>query len=192
MKNILKIIKSWLHKYTIIPIDSKQLQYNTKRGFWKYEFLKLLDNEILINHVYSTALKVANSEDVPVRTIPISVMNKGVSVEKHAAGKFVYLPSRVFVPGELPRIELTDKYIWTFIHELGHYFRYKRNKPQSEDVANNYTLEFFHKHLPPFFRWVFQISIDTRVKGNGKYKDYTDYEAYEHFLECEKFLKNNC
>ena len=169
--------------------DPKKLRYQSNKGFWEYEFLKLHENNDLLEHIKSVAYKIAENENIPVREMSMEILNVGETAENNCCGRFVYSPTYWEIPTMLPRIELGEfeNNQWTLIHELGHYFRYKRRKKQSEQIANNYIIEFFYTHLPPFFRWVYQITLDVSTKDK-KWREYTDKESFEHYLECEKFL----
>jgi hypothetical protein len=49
-----------------------------------------------------------------------------------------------------------------------------------------YIKEFFDAYLPPFFTWIFQISLEVRCKVPRK---YTSIESYKYIKEYEKFMK---
>lgn len=92
----------------------------------------------------------------------------------------------------VPRIEITESndYIEgyeaiTLLHELGHYFIYKVDGEQSEPEADAYVEKFFDQYLPPFFKWVFQITIKTR--GN-KELEFTDMESFLYYQDYKNFM----
>jgi len=91
-----------------------------------------------------------------------------------------------------PRIELIseaeqDSRIMTFLHEMGHYFIYKKNEEQSEIKADLYIPEFFDTHLPPFFKWVFQCWLT--VYGRNEEIKYTSEESFQYWNDYQNFMK---
>lgn len=171
-------------------VDPKKKRYNSNKGLWKYKYLDFLDNKDLNDYVDKTAREVAEKENIPIRMLPSDVLNFGIPKENRMAGQFIHYINFKEDPPFIPRIEVAygKEEHWTLIHELGHFFRYKRRKTQTEDAADAYILEFFYKHLPPFFRWVFQLHLSIRVKDK-KIREFTDEESFEHFLACEEFLE---
>ena len=90
----------------------------------------------------------------------------------------------------VPRIELIedDDILFTLIHELGHYFIYKNGGVQSEEKADLYIEEFFDNCLPPFFKWVFQITIKVRTKKELKFlneESFLYWKDYQTFFNSE-------
>ena len=85
-----------------------------------------------------------------------------------------------------PRIELsTGSSFGVLLHELGHYFMYKRNQTQSEDVADAYIEEFFDSYLPPFFKWIFQTWITVYAKKELK---FTEEESFMFWKDYQNFF----
>lgn len=76
-----------------------------------------------------------------------------------------------------PRIEISEEAeIWSLLHELGHYFMYKRDKEQSEKEADLYIEEFFDNYLPAFFKWIFQIEIKIYSKRELKFSEFEGFQ----------------
>lgn len=192
MLKILTIIKNWFIDY----------------DKYKIKFLYKYDNPILIAHIQKIAKKLAEDEGVKVYFVSFDELNVNeTEEEKNAVGKFIYLTDNNVetvhklmlvqnfyknrdngnIPQKFiyPRIELTTNDIFVFIHELGHYFLYKRGMIQSEAGANFYCEEFFDNYLPPFFKWIYQIDINIRT--NKKLK-YSPLEAYTYWNEYQKFI----
>lgn len=179
-----------------------------------YEYLNLSNDKDLLNYIKNKALELAKKENVNVYYISFKEINNGeIESPKSAVGKFISLSkdtnfyrlkfdNRINkmdlsveshnIPRELvfPRIEISDKGDeFVLLHELGHYFLNKRGKKQSEDAADEYCVEFFDKHLPPFFKWIFQIDLDVRAKIC---RNYTTREAYNYLEDYKKFKKEYC
>jgi len=173
----------------------------------KYEYLELYDKKVLIDYIEKVARELSESEGVKIFDISFDEMNKDRKYSNKAIGVFIYLNPNLskeylieyqyvideskrlsqIIPSNLvyPRIELSDIYdVFTLIHELGHYFLYKRGIVQSEIGADLYIEEFFNDHLPPFFKWIYQISISIRT---NKEIDYTVEESFEYWKEYHKF-----
>ena len=135
----------------------------------KYEFLDLYEKNVLIDYIENVARELAESEGVKIFDISFDEMNKDRKDPNKAVGVFIYLNPDLnkeylieyqyvvdeskrlsqTLPTNLvyPRIELSEKYnVFTLIHELGHYFLYKRGIVQSEEGANIYIEEFFNDH----------------------------------------------
>jgi hypothetical protein len=183
---------------------------------WTYMFLRLEFNDKLKNHMNKIAHQLAESENIQIFYVSSKEMNKKEILEKDwAAGLFIYknsensqiiyeklkmnlylndkeLAEKIFKQREfiLPRIEISsdDGDVWTLIHELGHYFMYKRNEEQSEEKADLYAIEFFDNHLPPFFKWVFQIMYGIRIKQKTT---FTKKESYLYYQDYKKWITSN-
>ena len=98
-----------------------------------------------------------------------------------------------------PRIELIseeeqDSRVMTFLHEMGHYFIYKKDEEQSETKADLYIPEFFETYLPPFFQWVFQcwITVYGRKDPNFKEIKYTSEESFQYWNDYQNFTNDVC
>lgn len=195
-----------------------KLYYINKDTLIKYKYLEV-NNEFLLNHINKTAHELAKKENVKIFNVSFDEMNKDETDEyKKAVGRFVSLDKQSnylqinnlkyrMIKSNLydndyinrittyPRIELSEKSDeMVLIHELGHYFLYKRNLPQSEKAANMFIKEFFEIYLPPFFKWAFQIDIKIRCGTKEKdYKDsaynFTNLECYNYFQDYKKFKK---
>ena len=92
-----------------------------------------------------------------------------------------------------PRIELAiDRAgVFTLLHELGHYFIYKKEEDQSEDKADLYIDEFFDEHLPPFFKWCCQIMINVRTKNTKTKMIFSEEESFMYWKDYQLFFENN-
>ena len=144
---------------------------------------------VFLNYIEEKVLELAKNEGIQIFSVPFDEMNKNeVDEDSKAVGKFIYykdkqvttyyettFPTRYGnltkndLPREkvLPRIEISDQGdVYTILHELGHYFIYKRDQIQSEAGANMFIEEFFENYLPPFFKWIYQIEIKIRTKKN--------------------------
>jgi len=175
-----------------------------------YEFIKLSSDRFLLEYIEKKALELADKENLKIFNVPFDVINENETVEKEkAVGRFVYLKDgfncvdykkmykKLYsdIPEDelnrkttLPRIEISEKGdVFVLLHELGHYFLYKRNQPQSEEGANSYCSEFFNNYLPPFFKRVFQIDISIRT-NTSKVK-FTDMENYYYLEDYKEFKK---
>ena len=178
---------------------------------WNYIFLSLEFNDKLKKHMSKIAHQLAESENIQIFYISSKEMNK--EINKEVNGLFIYQNSensqiyeklkmnlylndkeleKIFKQREYvyPRIEISsdDGDIWTLIHELGHYFIYKRNEEQSEEKADLYSIEFFDNHLPPFFKWVFQIMYGIRIKQEIT---FTKKESYLYYQDYKKWITSN-
>jgi hypothetical protein len=120
-------------------------------------------------------------------------MNKDEKDEnKKAVGTFRYIPKESLIVNNIigyrPKILLSEKAdIFTLLHELGHYFLYKRDEPQSEYAADLFIEEFICEYLPPFFKWIYQIDIKIRSK---KELNFSCVEYYTYLKEYEKWIEN--
>jgi len=181
----------------------------------KYKFLDINknDKDFLHKYINKVAKEISNKENLKIFNVDFDEMNKDENVEKHkAVGRFVWLNEGVDYDNHIavliryyqfkdvdslerkttyPRIELSEKSdVMTLIHELGHYFIYKRKGVQSEDGANLYIEEFFDG-LPEFLSWIFQIDIFVR-NGQKPRKKYTNMECYTFIDEYKKFKLEQC
>lgn len=88
----------------------------------------------------------------------------------------------------VPRIELCEQSgDFTSLHELGHYFLYKRKGEQSELLADRYIEEFFDTYLPSFFKWIFQIEIHVYAKKETELK-FTEEESFMFWKDYQLFI----
>lgn len=167
-------------------------------GLIKYRYLDFMNDNSIYNYIIQKAHEVASMENIEVEYMPYLALNHGMldSNSNGAVGRFVYAKNnkRQILSGKsYPRIELSsdilgiDNLPFVFIHELGHYFLYKRNEEQSEKKADMFTEEFFDKYLPPFFKWLCQIPIKVRC---NKEFHFTKVQCYEHLQDYIKFKKN--
>lgn len=180
---------------------------------FEYKYLKIYKNEKLLEFIEEKALELAKKENLPVFNVSFDELNKDLEIKdenKKAVGVFRYIEKNKIASycnkikeyeknnGKItnlskdlivPRIEMTELGdVFTLIHELGHYFIYKREQKQSEPAADAYCEEFFNEHLPPFFKWIFQIDIYVRTKKDVK---YSSSESYNYFKEYNIWIKNN-
>lgn len=172
-----------------------------KHLFWELGSHKLLD------FIEKEALKLAKEEGIDVFFSSYDEMNKYETIEEEkAVGKFLYIGNnerRVRYEKSVaqlkkinynlpkqdvyPRIEISEKGdVFTILHELGHYFIYKRNQEQSELGANQFVEEFFNNYLPPFFMWIYQIEVKIRSKTDFKISYDDGKERYKEYLEWSK------
>ena len=92
------------------------------------------------------------------------------------------------IPAPIPRIEISEKSdVFILLHELGHYFIYKREQEQSEALANLFIEEFFDNYLPPFFKWIYQNEIKNRCNMD---LNFTVDECKEHWKQYCEFRNN--
>lgn len=195
IKNFFKLIKCYF-KFGIDSFDIKYLYLN------KYK------DHILLDYIEKKARELANNEDIKIFSVLYDELNKDETDENlKAIGLFSYYKSKKVckyetleseykklnknVPLEevYPRIEITEKGdVFTILHELGHYFLYKRDQVQSEAAANLFVEEFFDNYLPPFFKWIYQIEI--KIRGNMGLT-FSSLECYNHWEEYCKWIKNN-
>lgn len=171
-----------------------------KKDLWKYKYAywKLNENEFLINFINKTAYDLAKSENLNIYVLPSDEMDGCTGCFRYFKDKDYTLYEKyrkclndlninyeTYKP--YPRIELSENAdMFTLLHELGHYFIYKNNGVQSEEAADKYIYEFINEHLPPFFKWVFQIEIKCYA---GVDINFTDDESFEHYNECMNFIK---
>ena len=196
--NTFKLVKEL--KLTFNPFYVNYNKYSFK---WFYEQRK----GVFLNYIEKKALQVAEEEGVKVFFVSFKDLNKGKDSE--AVGKFFYYDKKEWkeeykseikkrfgnisinnIPRKdvVPRIEISELGdVFTVLHELGHYFLYKRQQPQSEKAADMYIEEFFDNHLPPFFKWIYQIDISIRT--NKEY-NFSPKESYKHWIEYKEFTKN--
>ena len=175
-------------------------------GLIQYEFLKLQREDIFIDYIEKKARELADKEGVNIYFVSYDDMNKNeTNDDEKAIGIFRYIKKGGIVQYEkalngfkklnpnqylgfsyeYPRIEITEKAsVFTILHELGHYFLYKKGETQSEDGANLYIEEFFNDYLPSFFKWIYQIDIQVR---GGKEIKYSSLECYNYLKEYHKF-----
>ena len=190
-------IKNWfIKKYVDIFVD-----YTIN-----YKYLHISKNKYLLDYIEEKANELAKNEKIKIFNVSYDELNKYEKIEANkAVGVFSYLknglenhydslikeyeknqiisPSKIF-----PRIEITEKGdIFTILHELGHYFLYKRNETQSEKSANLFVEEFFDNYLPSFFKWLFQIDISVRV---NKERKFSKLECYNYLKEYNNWKKN--
>jgi hypothetical protein len=200
---MLEGIKNWVFKkYYHIYLDYIQ------NGMVKYSYLEPYKKKSFIEYVKNVAIEIANNEGIKIFFLPFDEINKNETVEKEKAiGAFRYLRDvddnnyiyeklidtykklnkDVPIKDIYPRIEISEKGdVFTILHELGHYFIYKADKIQSEEGANLFIGEFFDKHLPPFFKWIYQIEIECRT---GKKVKYTTLECYNYLKQYNNFCK---
>lgn len=172
-----------------------------KHLFWELGSHKLLD------FIEKEALKLAKEEGIDIFFSSYDEMNKDETIEEEkAVGKFLYIGNnerRVRYEKSVaqlkkinynlpkqdvyPRIEISEKGdVFTILHELGHYFIYKRNQEQTELGANQFVEEFFNNYLPPFFMWIYQIEVKIRSKTDFKISYDDGKERYKEYLEWSK------
>jgi len=142
--------------------------------------------------IESKIKQILEEEDILMVDVPYDEINKdhvGPEGEK-AIGLFRYLKGNLndetyvrymYLLSEIdktkldykyiyPRIEISEKGdLFTKLHELGHYFLYKKNVKQSEKAADYYIFTFFDKHLPPFFKWIFSIELEVYSETELKF-----------------------
>lgn len=185
---------------------------------YKYLYIEDEDKKVLNQFIDKIARELAEKENVKIFFVPFDEMNKDEKdVNKKAVGRFIFFEKSYnyglklfqyktslmrsnYSQDEInrlttyPRIELSEKSDeMVIIHELGHYFLYKREQAQSEKAADSYIKEFFETYLPPFFKWVYQTDIQIRygTKENdykdGKYK-FTNLECYNYYSDFKNFI----
>lgn len=163
--------------------------------------------KVFVDYIENKIEELAAKEKIRIFPVLFDELNKNVQIEKDkAVGIFFYFENRKVISYEsleneykklnkpvpiskvFPRIEMSEKgNVFTLLHELGHYFIYKRNQVQSEKAANLFIEEFFDNYLPPFFKWIYQIEI--KIRGNMDLK-FTLEECKEYWEKyCE--FKNN-
>jgi hypothetical protein len=159
-------------------------------------------NNVFIDYIEKKVDELAETENIKMFSVSFDELNKDVEDdEKKALGVFYYLESKKIITYEslepwykiinkevpiskvYPRIELTERSdVFIKLHELGHYFIYKRDQVQSEPAANLFIEEFFDNYLPPFFKWIYQIEI--KIRGNMDLNFTVD--------ECKQYWKQYC
>ncbi len=202
MKKFIQYIKNlWLNLYL-------------SDGLIQYSFLKIYnenknENSILNKYIEKIAKEIAEIEGINIYNTPFDELNKDETNEDNkAVGVFKYIKNEDLLEYKeivnsymkqhgnwdfgkkynYPRIEITEKGdVYTILHELGHYFLYKRNIEQSEQGANDYIEEFFNNHLPSFFKWIFQINIKIRIK---KEIEFSNIECYNYLKDYKIFMKD--
>lgn len=208
--NIFNNIKNWfINAYYYFYLDIIEL------GSIQYKYLDIYKNTKLLKYIEKKALELCKSENLNVYNVLFDDLNNDLKItdeKSKAVGCFRYIQKdkikasyynlknlieknnidlNLFENREyaIPRIELTDKSdVFVLLHEIGHYFIYKRDQEQSEDAADAYCEEFFDNYLPGFFRWIFQIEIYVRT--NKKVR-YTSLESYNYLKEYKEWIKNN-
>ncbi len=152
-------------------------------GFIKFDFLDAKTDK-LIEYINKKIKDLSVEENIEIKTLTFEELNKGKIAEDAIAGCFVYLPKDIGAFREIRVYDNAD--VWTLLHELGHYFIYKRDGEQTEKNADMFTEEFFNNYLPPFFKWVFQINLNVRCDTK---RNFTSLECYYHLQEYKKFIK---
>lgn len=169
---------------------------------------------IFIDEIQKAIKDFIKEHKIQVIHIPFVEMNKNVADKNnYAVGRFIYLEYQSNIIKEqlenknpklsypiaidvkvknkllfLPRIELTEKAdIFTYLHELGHFYIYLNGEEQTEEKANYFIYIFLKNYLPEFFLWVFQTSIEVycKVKIN-----YTEKESFNYYKQTLNFIKN--
>lgn len=199
---IFNIIKEYFKsKKENLKINKDYERY--RHLFWELSSHKLLD------FIEKESLKLAKDEGIDIFFSSYDEMNKDETIEsEYAVGKFFYIANnerRVVYENNVaklkkinynlpkqdvyPRIEISEKGdVFTILHELGHYFIYKRNQEQTELGANQFIEEFFKNYLPPFFMWIYQIEVKIRTRKEFK---ISFNEGKEHYKEYLEWSKNN-
>lgn len=208
--NIFNNIKNWvINTYYYIYLDFYYL------GRIEYKYLEFNKNNILLKHIEEKALELCKYENINVYNVLFDDLNNELKItdeNSKAVGCFRYLKKNKLISSyntllnyiidnnidlsllenkeyAIPRIELSDKSdVFVLLHEMGHYFCYKRYQEQSEHAADAYCEEFFDNYLPGFFKWIFQIEIYVRT--NKKVR-YTSLESYKYLKEYKEWIKNN-
>jgi len=169
----------------------------------KYSFLMLYKNLVLIDYINKKTREVLNKENIKIINVPFDEMNINEKIETNkSVGVFRYLKDESLIEYEnmineykklninisdsetYPRIEISEKgNIFDILHELGHYFIYKRKGVQSEANANLFIEEFFDNYLPPFLKWIYQIEINVRSNKILKYTSLDNYNNYHKYIK---------
>lgn len=139
-------------------------------------FYQLYKENVFIDYIEEKARELANNENVGIFSVFFDELNKDEKIESDKAVGIFRYPNRIEIS------EYGD--VFTILHELGHYFLYKRGLPQSEAGANLFIEEFFDNYLPPFFKWIYQIEI--KIRGNMNL-NFTTYEIETHIKEYNNF-----
>lgn len=193
---IFSIIKKW---FTNISVTTNSgFNYKIKYSFWK------LNDPLLLDFIERKAMELAKNENIPIFFSSFEEMNKHETIEEEkAVGIFKYIGNEerriqyeknvakfkqinYTIPKTdvYPRIEISEKGdVFTILHELGHYFIYKRGQEQSELGANQFIEEFFDNYLPPFFKWIYQIEIKIRSKNDFSFTDEEINKNYKDYLK---------
>lgn len=193
---IFSIIKKW---FTNISVTTNSgFNYKIKYSFWK------LNDPLLLDFIERKAMELAKNENIPIFFSSFEEMNKHETIEEEkAVGIFKYIGNEerriqyeknvakfkqinYTIPKTdvYPRIEISEKGdVFTILHELGHYFIYKRGQEQSELGANQFIEEFFDNYLPPFFKWIYQIEIKIRSKNDFSFTDKEIQKNYKDYLK---------
>lgn len=170
---------------------------------WFNEYVK----KVFIDYIEQKARELAETENIKIFSVSYDEINKGVEDENEkSVGIFHYYRNKKVVTYEslenfyklsnksvpinkvFPRIEMSERGdVFTMLHELGHYFIYKRDQSQSESAANLFIEEFFDNYLPPFFKWIYQIEV--KIRGNMELK-FTLEECKEYWKQYCEFRDN--
>jgi len=189
-------------------VEAKESNKKFELSMFKYKFLEIYKTGIFLDYVEKKARKLAEEENIKIFYVPYDEMNKDFEESEQSVGLFRYIDKNKFIGTEYtefcnlvesfkkvcnnnliqkhiyPRIEICEKSdVFVILHELGHYFLYKKEIEQSELGANQFVEEFFDNYLPPFMKWIYQFEIEIRTK-----KDL-EYTAEESKLHYENYLK---
>jgi len=186
-------------------VEAKESNKKFELSMFKYKFLEIYKTGIFLDYVEKKARELAEEENIKIFYVPYDEMNKDFEESEKAVGLFRYLDkndvettskysylfecikkrnAEVLQKYIYPRIEICEKSdVFVILHELGHYFLYKKEIEQSELGANQFVEEFFDNYLPPFMKWIYQFEIEIRTK-----KDL-EYTAEESKLHYENYLK---
>jgi len=202
----MEYLKSWDWEYKFLEIDKNQklLDYIENKI---YELAKsegvevFILPEAIINEKEVNKEKWASGKFKWLDLKDMSVQERESYQKKVDMVKKLINPTDPYYSIErrkltYPRIELIsesqqDSRIMTFLHEMGHYFIYKKDEEQSETKADLYIPEFFDTHLPPFFKWVFQcwLSVYGRKDPNFKEIKYKKEESFQYWNDYQNFIK---
>ena len=186
--------------------DAKEANEKFKLEMFKYEFLDLHTSKVFIDYIEKKARELADKENIKIFFVPFDEMNKDETDESNkAVGLFRYINKNNVeyiakcsdvikyhqkIYGDIahkflfPRIEISEKAdVFVILHELGHYFLYKRDITQSELAADQFVEEFFDNYLPPFLKWIYQMEISIRSKKDIKYTGEESKQHYENYLK---------
>lgn len=210
--NIIKRVKKWLNDFD--PFSTKyfaKLIADNELQMFKYKFLDLNTSKVFIDYIEEKARKLAEEENIKIFFVPFDEMNKDETDEsKKAVGLFRYINKNEVeniakykdvvryhqkIYGDItqkflfPRIEICEKAdVFVILHELGHYFIYKKDLQQSEPDADQFIEEFFDNYLPPFLKWIYQFEISVR---STRKLEYTAEESKLHYENYLKFKEEN-
>lgn len=189
-------IKKWFTNSSVTT--NSGFNYKIKYSFWK------LNDPLLLDYIERKAMELSKNENIPIFFSSFEEMNKHETIEEEkAVGIFKYIKNEerriqyeknvakfkqinYTIPKTdvYPRIEISEKGdVFTILHELGHYFIYKRGQEQSELGANQFIEEFFDNYLPPFFKWIYQIEIKIRSKNDFSFTDEEINKNYKDYLK---------